>query len=222
MKRAILAEALGTAVLLAVVVGSGIMGESLSGGNVAVALLANSLATGAGLYVLVGVLGPISGAHFNPLVTLMFALDGQLARNKAAAFVAAQMIGGVLGVWLTHAVFGHPIVEGSTHVRAQLLSEVIASACLLGVIRVGVRVAPERMPILVALTVTSGYWFTASTFFANPAVTVARAFSDTFAGIAPASVPGFVGAQLLGLLIVAAVDRLLKGPHEHPTASLRT
>jgi glycerol uptake facilitator-like aquaporin len=141
----------------------------------------------------------------------MAALDGELPPKRALAYVAAQLLGGIGGVWLTHAVFDHRLLELSTHPRGLLLSELVASAVLLAVIRIGVRIAPERMPMLVAMTVTAGYWFTASTFFANPAVTVARAFSDTFAGITPASVPGFVLAQLGGLSIVMMGSRLLKG-----------
>jgi len=192
------------------VVGSGIMGEQLAAGNAAVALLGNSIATGAGLYVLISVLGPVSGAHFNPAVTLMFWRSGEVPASLAAKFIPAQFAGGILGVWLTHAMFALPIIQASAKPRtgpAQWLSELIATLILLLTIRLGVKRTPEKVPLMVALIVTAGYWFTASTFFANPAVTVARSFSDTFAGIAPGHILGFVLAQMAALLCLAAVLR---------------
>ena len=196
----ITAEFAGTALLLAIVVGSGIMGETLAGGNAAIALLGNSIATGAGLYVLITVLGPISGAHFNPAVSLTFWRTGELSLGLLAAYVAAQVCGGILGVWLTHAMFDLPLIQFSTKVRSgmpQWISECLATGVLLATIHLGLRHARDRVPLLVALIVTAGYWFTASTFFANPAVTIARAFSNTFAGIQPADVAGFIAAQLI-------------------------
>lgn len=201
----IVAEFAGTALLLAVVVGSGIMGENLAGGNAAIALLANSIATGAGLYVLITVLGPISGAHFNPAVSLTFWRTGELTLGMLAAYITAQIVGGVIGVWLTHLMFDMPVLQFSSKLRSgmpQWISECLATALLLGTIHLGLRNAPERVAMLVALIVTAGYWFTASTFFANPAVTIARAFSNSFAGIHPADVAGFICAQLLACLLV--------------------
>ena len=209
-RQALLAEFFGTALLLMIVVGSGIMGEQLSGGNAAVALLGNSIATGAGLYVLISVLGPVSGAHFNPAVTLMFWCSGQVSVKQAAQFIPAQIVGGIVGVWLTHAMFALPIIQASTKARtglAQWLSELIATLILLATIHLGIKKAPEKVPMLVALIVTAGYWFTASTFFANPAVTIARSLSDTFAGIAPSHILGFIVAQITALLCVSALVR---------------
>jgi len=206
----ITAEFFGTALLLAVVVGSGIMGESLAGGNAAVALLGNSIATGAGLYVLISVLGPISGAHFNPAVSLTFWRTGELTAVMLAAYIAAQICGGVFGVWVTHAMFDLPLLQLSGKVRSgppQWLSECIATGVLLATIHLGLRHAAQRVALLVALIVTAGYWFTASTFFANPAVAIARSLSDTFAGIQPADAAGFIAAQTFA---AAAVCLLLK------------
>ena len=206
----IAAEFTGTALLLAIVVGSGIMGETLAGGNAAIALLGNSIATGAGLYVLITVLGPISGAHFNPAVSLTFWRTGELSLGLFAAYVAAQICGGVIGVWLTHAMFDLPVVQFSSKVRTgmpQWLSECLATGVLLATIHLGLRNAAEKVPLLVALIVTAGYWFTASTFFANPAVTIARSFSNTFAGIQPADVAGFIGAQLIACVAACALLR---------------
>jgi glycerol uptake facilitator-like aquaporin len=201
-------EALGTALLLAVVVGSGIMGEQLAGGNVAVALLANTFATGAGLVVLITVLGPISGAHFNPAVTLVEAVAGRLTWRGFGAYVAAQVVGGLAGVLLAHGMFERTLFEVSTHARTgagQWLSEGVATFGLLFVVRSSARCAPERTPVVVGLYITSAYWFTASTSFANPAVTFARAFTDTFAGIRPVDVPAFVVAQLVGAALATMV-----------------
>lgn len=199
--RAIAAELLGTALLLAVVVGSGIMGESLAGGNVAIALLANSLATGAGLAVLVLVFGPISGAHLNPAVTLAEAARGRLPWRRVPPYLVAQVAGALAGVVLAHVRFGHAPLAVSAHARSgpgQLASEAVATFGLVLTIAGVDRHRPAAVPYAVALFVVSAYWFTASTSFANPAVTVARAATDSFAGIRPADVPGFVVAQLVG------------------------
>jgi glycerol uptake facilitator-like aquaporin len=204
----IVAEFAGTALLLAIVVGSGIMGETLAGGNAAIALLGNSIATGAGLYVLISVLGPVSGAHFNPAVSLTFWRTGELTAGLLAAYSVAQVAGGVTGVWITHLMFDLPLWQFSAKVRSgmpQWLSECLATGVLLATIHLGLRNAAERVPLLVALIVTAGYWFTASTFFSNPAVTIARAFSNTFAGIQPADVAGFIAAQLLATLAACAL-----------------
>jgi glycerol uptake facilitator-like aquaporin len=202
------AEFIGTALLLAIVVGSGIMGETLAGGNAAVALLGNSIATGAGLYVLITILGPVSGAHFNPAVSLTFWRTGDLTAGLLAAYTVAQVCGGVIGVWITHLMFDLPVLQFSAKVRSgvpQWLSECLATGVLLATIHLGLRNAAERVPLLVALIVTAGYWFTASTFFANPAVTVARSFSNTFAGIQPADVAGFVAAQCIAAAVCCAL-----------------
>jgi glycerol uptake facilitator-like aquaporin len=193
------AEALGTALLLAIVIGSGIMGQRLSGGNDAIALLGNTLATGAGLVVLIAVLGPISGAHFNPAVTLAFAIRREIAWPLAAAYVAVQLVSAVAGVWLAHAMFAQPILQVSGKLRegpSQGLAEFVATFGLIGAILGSLRFRADVTPWIVGLYITSAYWFTASTSFANPAVTVARSLSDTFAGIAPRSVPPFIAAQL--------------------------
>lgn len=206
----IAAEFAGTALLLAIVVGSGIMGETLANGNAAVALLGNSIATGAGLYVLISVLGPISGAHFNPAVSLTFWRSGELSFALLIAYVVAQIAGGVIGVWVTHAMFDMPLLQFSAKVRSgvpQWISECVATGVLLATIHLGLRNAAERVPLLVALMVTAGYWFTASTFFANPAVTIARSLSDSFAGIRPADVAGFVAAQLLACAVACVILR---------------
>jgi len=195
------AEALGTALLLAIVVGSGVMGERLAGGNQAVALLGNTLATGAGLVVLITVFGPVSGAHFNPVVSLVFALRRELPAGRAAAYVAVQVAAAIAGVWLAHAMFDLPLWQVSQKVRAgpaQALSEAVATFGLVGTILGTLRFRPDFTPAAVGLYITSAYWFTASTSFANPAVTIARSLSDTFAGIAPAGVPLFVAAQIVG------------------------
>lgn len=205
--RRLFAEGLGTALLLAVVVGSGIMAERLTQ-DVAVALLANTIATGAGLVVLISILGPISGAHFNPAVTLVFALKRDLSARMAVAYGAVQIMGGVAGVWLTHLMFAEPVLQVSTRLRdgpAQALSEGVATFGLIGVILAGVRFRPQAVPALVGLYITAAYWFTASTSFANPAVTLARSLSDTFAGIAPSSAPAYIAAQLAGAVVALIV-----------------
>jgi glycerol uptake facilitator-like aquaporin len=206
--RRLTAEALGTALLLAVVIGSGVMGERLAGGNDAIALLGNTLATGAALVVLIAVFGPVSGAHFNPAVTLTFAVRREIAPAAALAYVAAQIIGAVLGVWLAHLMFAEPVLQISTKLRAgpaQGLSEFVATFGLVATILGTLRFRPAFTPMAVGLYITAAYWFTASTSFANPAVTAARCLSDTFAGIAPASAPLFIAAQIAGALAAVAV-----------------
>lgn len=194
----LLAELLGTALLLAVVIGSGIMGERLSGGNVAVALLANTLATVGGLYVLIEVFGPVSGAHFNPAVSSVMAWRGELPRPLWLPYVLAQLLGAMLGAWLAHLMFDLSVLQWSTKVRSgtgQWVAEAVATAGLLLVI---LRAPPSRVAAMVAAYIGAAYWFTASTSFANPAAAFGRMWSDTFAGIAPGSVAGFVLAQLVG------------------------
>jgi glycerol uptake facilitator-like aquaporin len=206
------AEALGTALLLATVIGSGIMGERLAGGNVALALLGNTLATGAMLVVLIGMLGPISGAHFNPAVTAVFALKGEITSADAAGYVVAQIAGGVVGVLVAHAMFDESVLQISAKVRsgpAQWLSEWVAAFGLVATILLTLRANAAAVPMSVGLYITAAYWFTASTSFANPAVTIARALSNTFAGIRPADVPPFVLAQMLGAVAALYVCRWL-------------
>jgi glycerol uptake facilitator-like aquaporin len=206
--RKLVAEALGTAFLLAIVIGSGIMGERLAGGNVALALLGNTLSTGAGLVVLILTFGPISGAHFNPAVTLANAWQGGLPWRDVPGYLAAQLIGAFAGVAGAHAMFGEALFFASQHVRAgpaQWWSEFIATFGLLAVIWGCVRQRPSVVPFAVGLYITSAYWFTASTSFANPAVTLARAASDTFAGIRPLDAPAFIVAQLLGAFAATAL-----------------
>jgi len=199
--RRLVAEGLGTALLLAIVIGSGIMGERLAGGNVAIALLGNTLATGAGLVMLITVFGPLSGAHFNPAVTLLFTLRREIPLATASAYILVQIAGAVLGVWAAHLMFAEPIWQVSTKLRdgpAQAFSEAVATFGLIVAILGSIRFRPEATPMIVGLYITSAYWFTASTSFANPAVTIARSLSDTFAGIAPSSAPAFILAQLAG------------------------
>jgi glycerol uptake facilitator-like aquaporin len=212
LARKLVAEALGTALLLATVVGSGIMGESLAGGNVAIALLANTLATGAGLVCLILTFGPISGAHFNPAVTLADASQGGLPWREVPGYMLAQLVGAFAGVAAAHGMFGKPIFFASQHVRAggsQLFSEFIATFGLLAVIWGVVRRRSAAVPFAVGAYITAAYWFTASTSFANPAVTLARAASDTFAGIRPADAPGFIVAQLVGAMAATFLFRWL-------------
>lgn len=202
------AEALGTALLLAVVVGSGIMGESLAGGNAALALLGNTLATGAGLIVLITIFGPLSGAHFNPAVSFMFACRRELSWPAAGSYVLAQTVGAVAGVWMAHAMFALPILQVSTKLRdgpSQGFSELVATFGLVATIVGCIRFRPQFTPVAVGLYITAAYWFTASTSFANPAVTIARSLSNTFAGIAPTSAPLFIAAQLLGTALAMGV-----------------
>lgn len=205
------AEALGTAGLLAVVIGSGVMAERLAGGNAALALLANTLATVGGLYVLIEVLGPVSGAHFNPAVSAVMAWRGALPRALLPAYVAAQLGGAVLGAGLAHAMFERPLLQWSATLRGgpgAWLAEAVATA---GLVLVILRAPPGRAAALVAAYIGAAYWFTASTSFANPAATLGRMLSDSFAGIAPGSVPGFVAAQLVGAALGAGLHRALGG-----------
>lgn len=213
LPRKLVAEALGTAFLLATVVGSGIMGERLAGGNVAIALLANTIATGAGLVALILTFGPISGAHFNPAVTLADASQGGLPWRHVPGFLVAQVIGAFAGVAVAHVMFKEPaIFFASQHERsgmAQLVSEFVATFGLLAVIWGCVRRRPGLVPFAVGAYITAAYWFTASTSFANPAVTLARSASDTFAGIRPVDAPGFIFAQLAGAAAATALFRWL-------------
>jgi glycerol uptake facilitator-like aquaporin len=214
--RRVVAEALGTAFLLAAVVGSGIMGERLAGGNIAIALLANTIATGAALVALILTLGPISGAHFNPAVTLADASQGGLAWREVPAYLAAQVSGAFAGVAAAHVMFGEPWFFASRHVRAggaQLFSEFVATFGLLSVILGCARLRSSAVPFAVGAYITSAYWFTSSTSFANPAVTLARAASDTFAGIRPADAPGFIAAQLAGAMAATLLFRWLVPMH---------
>ena len=208
MGRRLAAEALGTALLLAIVIGSGVMGERLAGGNVAIVLLGNTLSTGAGLVVLITIFGPLSGAHFNPAVSLIFALRREIAWRTAAAYAAAQLAGAVIGVWVAHAMFGEALFQVSTKLRdgpAQAFSEGVATFGLIAAILGSIRFRPDATPTIVGLYITSAYWFTASTSFANPVVTIARALSNTFAGIAPSSAPAFIAAQLVGAVVATFV-----------------
>ena len=213
--REIAAEAIGSALLLATVIGSGIMAERLAGGNVALALLANTLATGAMLMVLVLVFGPVSGAHLNPAVSLVFVIRRELAPGRFAQYVLAQMVGAIIGVMCAHAMFEQSMVQISSTARqgpAQWLSEGVAAFGLVLTILGGLRWKPERVPALVALYICAAYWFTASTSFANPAAAVARSLSDSFAGIAPSSVPPFVAAQFAGAVLAAGAASWLFKP----------
>jgi glycerol uptake facilitator-like aquaporin len=215
LSRRLAAEALGTALLLAIVIGSGIMGERLAGGNVALALLGNTLATGAGLVVLITIFGPISGAHFNPAVTLAFALRREAPAGEAAAYALVQTAGAVAGVFLAHAMFAEPILQVSQKLRdgpAQALSEAVATFGLVATILGCLRFRPAATAAAVGLYIAAAYWFTASTSFANPAVTLARSLSDTFAGIAPASAPAFIAAQLVGATVAAGLMGWLLRP----------
>jgi glycerol uptake facilitator-like aquaporin len=207
--RRLLAEGVGTALLLAVVIGSGIMAERLAGGNAAIALLANTLATVGGLYVLIEVFGPVSGAHFNPAVSLAMGLRGQLPGALVAPYILVQLLGAMLGAWLAHAMFDMSLLQFSTRLRSgtgQWIAEAVATAGLLLVI---LRAPPSRVAAMVACYIGAAYWFTASTSFANPAAAFGRMFSDSFAGIAPASVLGFVLAELAGAVLGLGLHTLL-------------
>lgn len=200
LTRRVMAEFVGSIVLLATVVGSGIMAETLAGANVAIALLCNTIATGAILFVLITVFAPISGAHFNPAVTVGFSLSGDISWREGLLYVLAQLAGAVVGVWIAHLMFGHPLFELSTRIRSgpgQWLSEGVATGGLVFTIFATLRAKPQAVATCVALYITAAYWFTASTSFANPAVTIARALTDSFAGIRPADVPAFVFVQVL-------------------------
>ena len=212
MVRRAVAEALGTAFLLAAVVGSGIMGDRLAEGNVAIALLANTIATGAMLVALILTFGPISGAHLNPAVTLADASQGGLARREVPVYIAAQILGAFAGVAAAHLMFGEPVFFASRHVRAgggQLFSEFVATFGLLSIIWGCSRLRSSAVPFAVGAYITGAYWFTSSTSFANPAVTLARAASDTFAGIRPADAPGFIVAELGGAMAATLLFRWL-------------
>jgi len=207
LSRKLAAEFIGTLFLLATVVGSGIMAEQLAGGNIAIALLGNTIPTGAILTVLITMLGPISGAHFNPAVTLVFAIKQELSQREAALYVIVQIIAAIAGVWLAHLMFDENVFQASQKIRSggsQWLSEGVATFGLVFTILATLRARPDSVAMAVGLYITAAYWFTASTSFANPAVTIARGFSDTFAGIRPVDVPWFIAAQLL-----AAVCALL-------------
>lgn len=203
LQRRLVAEGLGTALLVATVVGSGIMAESLTG-DTALALLGNTLPTGAILVVLITILGPISGAHFNPAVTLVFALRRELPTRDALCYAAAQIIGGVAGTMIAHAMFALPVLDVSMKARtggAQWLAEGVAAFGLIATILAGLRFARTSVPWLVGLYITAAYWFTASTSFANPAVAIARSMTNTFSGIRPQDLPGFIAAELSGAVI---------------------
>lgn len=198
--------------LFATVVGSGIMAERLAGGNVAVALLGNTMSTGAMLFVLIAMLGPISGAHFNPAVSVIAASRGELSWRNAAAYAAVQVAFGIAGVWIAHLMFATPIIQFSTHVRTgigQWAGEAVATFGLILTIIGTVRHRPNWVSASVALYITAAYWFTSSTSFANPAITIARSLSDSFAGIAPSDVPGFIAAQIFGALLGVFAARIL-------------
>ena len=206
-RRRLAAEALGTAFLVGTVVGSGIMADALSADD-AVSLLGNTIPTGAILFVLITILGPVSGAHFNPAVTMVFALRRDIAAGLAAGYVAAQVAGGILGSLVAHAMFDLPVLQVSATVRTgggQWLAEVVATFGLVAAILGGLRFRPAAVPALVGLYITAAYWFTASTSFANPAVAIARSLTDTFSGIRPADVPGFVLAELVGAALALGV-----------------
>ncbi len=216
--RALLAEFLGTLLLLAIVVGSGIMGERLAGGNTAVALLANAAATAGGLYVLIVLFGPTSGAHFNPAVTAVMRLSGVPLPASVFAYIAVQIAAAILGVAVAHAMFGEPLWQPGDHVRtglAQWFSEGVATFGLLLTILLGARHRPQAIPALVASYIFAAYWFTASTSFASPAVTLARAFTQTFAGIRFADVGGFVVAQMIGALAAWGVAKMMLPSGDH-------
>lgn len=223
LARRVVAEGLGTAFLLAVVVGSGIMAERLAGGNVAIALLANTIATGAGLVALILTFGPISGAHFNPAVTLADAWQGGMAWKHVPAYISVQVVGAFAGVAAAHLMFGEPLFSASQHTRAgyaQLWSEFVATFGLLAVILGCVKSRASVVPFAVGAYISAAYWFTASTSFANPAVTLARAASDSFAGIRPIDAPGFIVAQLLGAAAATALFRWLHPASRQQAADL--
>jgi glycerol uptake facilitator-like aquaporin len=214
LQRRLVAEGLGTALLVAVVIGSGIMAERLAGGNAAVALLGNTLATGAGLVVLITILGPVSGAHFNPAVSLYFTLCREFPLWELPAYAAVQILGGLGGALLAHLMFGLPLVQVSTHMRSglgQWVGEFVATFALLSAI-LGSRRNRGATPYMVGLVIVAGYWFTSSTSFANPAVTIARSISDTFAGIRPQDAPGFIVAQLVATAVAVPVLSWLFAP----------
>jgi glycerol uptake facilitator-like aquaporin len=215
LSRKVIAEALGTMLLLAAVVGSGIMGERLSGGNVAIALLANTVATGATLVAIILAFGGVSGAHFNPAVTIAVALEGGLKWTEVPAYILGQVVGALSGVATAHAMFGQPLFVASQHIRAggaQAFSEFIATFGLLSVIWGCSRIRSDAVPFAVGAYITGAYWFTASTSFANPAVTIARSLTNTFSGIRPADVPAFIAAQLVAAIAATFVWSWLSPP----------
>ena len=200
-----LTEFFGTAALLSVITGSGFMGQELAAGNDAVTLLGNSIATGAALYVLITILGPISGAHFNPLVSVMAYGQKQLKQKDLLPYIVSQITGAISGIWMTHFMFNLPIFQASSKIRTGLgiwFSELIATLILLTVIYIGLKYAKKQIGMIVALTVTAGYWFTSSTFFCNPAVTFARSLTNTFVGVAPQNILGFVIPQVIALIFI--------------------
>lgn len=207
--RRLLGETLGTMLLLAVVIGSGIMAARLSGGNVAVALLANTLATVGGLYILIEVFGPVSGAHFNPAVSAVMAYRGELPARLLLAYVGAQLLGAMLGAWLSHLMFDMTVLQWSTKVRAGTGQWVAEAVATFGLVLVVLRAPASRVAAMVAAYIGAAYWFTASTSFANPAAAFGRMFSDSFAGISPASVPGFVLSQSIGAALAVAVHGVM-------------
>lgn len=218
LKRRLFSEWLGTALLVAVVIGSGIMGENLADGNEAIALLGNTLATGAALVVLILIFGPISGAHFNPVVSLSFALQRKLPWPEFLAYIIMQIIGGMAGAVLAHTMFSLPLIEASTHTRTGAgvwTGEIVASFGLLATILGCLRNRPDAIPYAVGLFITAGYWFTSSTSLANPAVTIARSLTDTFSGIRPEDVGGFIAAQIIGAVLATLVFRWLWGQSAH-------
>jgi glycerol uptake facilitator-like aquaporin len=218
LRELLLSEFLGTAFLLAVVVGSGVMAQRLAGGNEAIALLANSLATGAGLVAIILTFGPVSGAHLNPVVSLLFAARGELAWKSVPAYCLAQILGAIVGVLATHAMFGMPLWEVAVKPRPGLAlmgSEFVATSGLLLLIHRTTRSHPQATPYAVGLYIMAAYWFTSSTSFANPAVTLARSLTDSFTGIRPLDVPGFVAAQCLALAVFLGFSRA----HRHLAAS---
>lgn len=217
----LLAEALGTALLLAVVIGSGVMAERLSGGNVAIALLANTLATVGGLYILIEVFGPISGAHFNPAVSLVMTFRGAMPRGLLVPYIVVQLLGAMVGAWLAHAMFDMSILQFSSKIRSgagQWIAEAVAT---FGLVLVILRAPPARVAAMVACYIGAAYWFTASTSFANPAAAFGRMFSDSFAGIAPPSVPGFVIAELAGAAIAVALHHFFSGAPVAPELTVK-
>ena len=212
LKRRLAAEAVGSFFLFATVIGSGIMAETLAGGNVAIALLANTLATGAILYVLIEMLGPISGAHFNPAVTLVFAQRGEMPWREVAPYLLAQLAGGLLGAWAAHVMFDLPILQLSVKSRTgigQWTGEMIATFGLILTILGTLKHRPTAVPVAVGLYISAAYWFTSSTSFANPAIAIVRSMSDSFAGISPADVPAFIIAQLIGAFAASIAARRL-------------
>ena len=214
LSRRLVAEGLGTALLLAAIVGSGIMADRLASGNAGIALLCNSLATGAILYVLITILAPVSGAHFNPAVTLVFSLRREIGASLASAYIGCQLVGAVLGTILAHAMFGLPLLEPSTTERSEAsfwLAEGVATFGLIFTILGAIRWKPEALSAAVGLYILSAYWFTSSTSFANPAVTIARSLTDTFSGIAPDNVAAFILAQLAGAILASRICRWLIG-----------